>query len=56
MTPDLLPWIDWQHGNREERQHFAELISDSQNLNMYTYVDNDPTSKDDPTGMAIVFS
>ncbi len=51
MTPDPLPWLDWQHGNKEEREKFADFISNPQNLNMYSYVDNNPTTKTDPTGM-----
>jgi RHS repeat-associated protein len=51
MTPDPLPWLDWQHGNKEERQKFADFISDPQSLNMYAYVDNNPINKTDPTGM-----
>jgi hypothetical protein len=51
MTPDPLPWLDWQHGNKEEREKFADFISDPQSLNMYAYVDNNPINKTDPTGM-----
>ena len=45
MSPDPLPWLDWQHGNREEREHFADFISNPQNFNMYAYVDNNPVRR-----------
>jgi RHS repeat-associated protein len=51
MRPDPLPWIDWQHGNEEAQQKFEDFLLNPQNLNMYTFVDNDPMSKTDPTGM-----
>jgi RHS repeat-associated protein len=51
MTPDPLRWIDWQQGNREEREKFVEFLGNPQNLNLYAYVDNNPESRDDPTGM-----
>jgi RHS repeat-associated protein len=51
MRPDPLPWIDWQHGNKEDQEKFEDFLLNPQNLNMYTFVDNDPMSKTDPTGM-----
>ena len=51
VRPDPLPWIDWQHGNEEDQQKFENFLSNPQNLNMYTYVDNNPLNKTDPTGM-----
>jgi hypothetical protein len=52
ITPDPLPWINWQHSDKkEERQKFVEYLMNPQNLNQYTYVDDNPESRDDPTGM-----
>jgi RHS repeat-associated protein len=50
-TPDPLPWLSWQRGNRDQRQQFLEFIADPQNMNLYTYVLNNPISKTDPTGL-----
>ena len=50
-SPDPLPWIHWQRGNRDDQQRFAAYIANPQNLNMYAYVNNNPLNKTDPTGM-----
>jgi RHS repeat-associated protein len=51
MSPDPLPWIHWQNGNRDDQQRFAAYIANPQNFNMYAYVNNKPLNKTDPTGM-----
>jgi len=51
MSPDPLPWIHWQNGNRDAQQKFAAYIANPQNFNMYAYVNNNPLNKTDPTGM-----
>jgi len=51
MSPDPLPWIHWQNGNRDDQQRFAAYIANPQNLNLYAYVNNNPLNKTDPTGM-----
>ncbi len=51
MTPDSLPWIDWQRGDEEDQKKFDDFVSNPQNFNMYSYVNNDPLNKTDPTGM-----
>jgi RHS repeat-associated protein len=50
-SPDPLPWLSWQTGGDEARQKFLALISNPQNLNMYSYVGNNPLNHTDPTGM-----
>ncbi|WP_083808423.1 phage head spike fiber domain-containing protein [Granulicella tundricola] len=60
MSPDPIPWLGWQHppeGSSEEEEEeshkkFEEWIGNPQNLNMYAYVNNNPMSHTDPTGMA----
>jgi len=51
MSPDTLPWIHWQNGNRDAQAKFGGFISNPQNFNMYAYVLNNPLNKTDPTGM-----
>jgi hypothetical protein len=52
MSPDPLGWIDWQHGDDEDRDRFAAYISNPQHFNMYAYVLNNPLSFTDPDGEA----
>lgn len=51
ISPDPLPWIEWQHGDESDQKRFAAWIANPQNLNQYAYVDNNPLSHTDPTGM-----
>jgi len=51
MSPDPLPWIHWQQGNKNDQGKFAAYIANPQNFNFYAYVLNNPLNKTDPTGM-----
>jgi len=53
MSPDPLPWIHWQNGNKNDREKFAAYIANPQNFDLYAYVLNNPLSKTDPTGMYV---
>ena len=53
MTPDPLPWLDWQSGSDRAQRRFQAYINNPQNFNMYAYVRNNPINLTDPTGMYI---
>jgi RHS repeat-associated protein len=50
-SPDPLKWQDWQHGDKQHRQLFADFISNPQNFNQYAYVLNNPLGSTDPSGL-----
>jgi RHS repeat-associated protein len=51
MSADPLDWLSWQNGSEDLRMRFLSYISSPQNLNLYTYVGNDPMDKTDLSGM-----
>jgi RHS repeat-associated protein len=53
MTPDPLPWVEWQNGSDRAQRRFQAYINNPQNFNMYAYVRNNPTNLTDPTGMYV---
>jgi uncharacterized protein DUF6650 len=53
MTPDPLPWVEWQNGSDRAQRRFQAYINNPQNFNMYAYVRNNPTNLTDPTEMYV---
>ena len=53
MSPDPLPWISWQGGDKDDRTRFVEYIANPQNFDLYAYVRNNPLIYTDPTGESI---
>jgi len=53
MSPDPLPWISWQDGDKDDRTRFEDYIANPQNFNLYAYVRNNPLIYTDPTGESI---
>jgi RHS repeat-associated protein len=59
MSPDPIGWLNWQHPPEddsekaeEDRKKFEDWIGNPQNMNMYTYVLNNPMNHTDPTGLS----
>jgi RHS repeat-associated protein len=52
-SPDPLPWPHWQNGSDDDKKQFQQFIMNSQNLNAYTYVLNNPLTSIDPNGLQV---
>lgn len=50
-SSDPLSWLGWQRGSKDDQQRFDAWIGNPQNLNSYAYVQNNPLSRTDPTGL-----
>jgi len=53
MSPDPLPWLQWQNGSSDDKKQFNQFIMNPQNLSAYTYVLNNPLVSVDPDGMQV---
>ena len=51
LSPDPIPWIQWQQGDQDNKNRFENWIANPQNMNIYAYVGNNPLARIDPDGM-----